>query len=112
MRRQGSRPSGVPVSSRTHDFVVRGPVTEYLMRVERAPRPEAFVSSWSRLRSWITRDTRWWVRVWRPEVPWAVVRERCASEREALVRARELERGLASGAEHVGLWPALRWRDR
>jgi hypothetical protein len=93
------------------DLIVKRSGTEYLIRVERAPRPGPFISTLRRSWALITRDRSWWLTVSRSDVPWIVLRERFWSEGEAVARADDLARALRSGAEEVGRGVAWRWRD-
>lgn len=82
--------------------VVRSPdEVEYLVRVQRAPRPGLFISTPWRWLALITRDRSWWLTVDSSRSTLPVVRERYGQLSVARERFEQLVEGLASGALQV-----------
>lgn len=90
------------------ETVVKGPMSEFLIRVERAPRLELFMGTPSRWWNLITGNKSWWLTVYRSEVAWPVLREKFDSLDEANFRAQRLAERLKAGWEELGMAAARR----
>lgn len=94
------------------EIVIKGPTSEFVIRVERAPRLEFFMGTPSRWWNLITGDKSWWLTVYRSEVSWPVLREQFGSLDEANFRAQRLAERLKTGEEDLGMAAARRRMKR